>query len=114
MKVSLDHPLDLETSGRRLVQIDAYVTPRIDDDCPPGRFVPDEVGGVRQTGQVVLCEDHRPTLVLRVELTMGHRPGFVDLVSSTGQCRSRTMAMRSAEASRAGEGNRTLVFSLGS
>ena len=58
VEVGLDHPLDPQTPLGGLVQVDADVPAGIDDDRPPGGLVADQVGGVRQAGQVVLGQDH--------------------------------------------------------
>ena len=58
VQVSLDHALYPKIFGRCLVEVDANVAPRIDDDRPPGRLVADEIGRVRKTAQIVLAEDH--------------------------------------------------------
>ena len=63
--VRLDHPLDPQPPPGGLLQVDADVAAGIDDDRPPGRLIADQVGGVRQAGQVVLGQDH-----------LNHLPGW--------------------------------------
>ena len=58
--VCLDHPLDGQPVGSRLVEVVADVPSRVDDDGSSGGLVTDEVRGVRQARQVVLGEDHLP------------------------------------------------------
>ena len=57
--VRLDNSLDRQALGRRLVEVHADIAPRIDDHGAAGRLVTDQVGGMRQTAEVVLSEDHR-------------------------------------------------------
>jgi hypothetical protein len=58
VNVRLNDPLDEQAPRRRLLDVDTYVPPGIDDDRPTGRLVSDDVGGVRQASQIVLREDH--------------------------------------------------------
>ena len=56
--VGLDHPLDPQPPSRGLIEIDAHIPAGIDDHRPPGGLVPDQVGRMRQAGQVMLGQDH--------------------------------------------------------
>ena len=57
--VGLDDPLNGQTVGGGLVEIVGDVASRVDDDGPSRCFIADQVGGVRQTGEVMLGEDHQ-------------------------------------------------------
>jgi hypothetical protein len=60
VEVGLDHPLDAQTLGRRIVEIPGDVALRIDDDRPAGCLVADQVAEERQAPELVLTEEHGP------------------------------------------------------
>ncbi len=66
--VGLDDPLDRHVPLGDLLQVDVDVATRVDHDCPAGGLVADQVGGVREAGQVVLGEDHGSGDLLGVEV----------------------------------------------
>ena len=57
--MGLDHTLDRQPRLGRLIEVDADISAGIDDDRTTGRLVANEIRGVRQTGQIVLRENHR-------------------------------------------------------
>ena len=58
MEVRQDDVPNGQAEALRLIQVDADVTPRIDHDGGTRGFVPEQVGGLGQTGEVVLVENH--------------------------------------------------------
>jgi hypothetical protein len=56
--VGLYDPFHREPLLVSLVEVDADVTPRVDDDRASGGLIGDQVRGVREASEVVLGEDH--------------------------------------------------------
>jgi len=53
-----DHVPDRQAATLGVLDVHVHVAPRIDDGRVSGRLVADQVGSVRETGQIVLFEDH--------------------------------------------------------
>ena len=63
MDVRLDDALDDQAFGGCLREVDVNVSLRIDDDRATRACVTDQIGRMREAGQIVLREDHRKTLL---------------------------------------------------
>src|SRR6185312_10489235 len=59
VEVSEKHAANLETVARSRLDINAHITPRVDDDRGPAAEITDEIRRVRQTLQIKLFENHR-------------------------------------------------------
>ena len=58
VKVGQDHVPDREAQLCRFLQVEIHVAPGVDDHGGLRLLVADQVGGLGETGQVVLLEDH--------------------------------------------------------
>jgi hypothetical protein len=66
VEVGLDDQFDGQAELLGVGEIVGHVALRVDNHCAPGGFIPDQVGRVGQTFQVVLLEDHRLLLSARL------------------------------------------------
>jgi hypothetical protein len=68
VEVGLDDAVDAEPVRIRVVEVLADVALGVDDDGGTGRVVTDQVRGVGQAPEVVLPEEHTPSIPLGVSI----------------------------------------------